>query len=80
MRTTNEAQTGPSATETFHSSASAVHMPAHLGPGMKIKGQITGDEDLKIDGQMEGPISLGNHRLIAGPNAHILGEIVSSDC
>jgi cytoskeletal protein CcmA (bactofilin family) len=54
-------------------------MPAHLGPSMKIKGQIIGDEDLKIDGQVEGPISLGNHRLTAGPNAHILGEIVSRE-
>ena len=79
MRTTNEAQTGPSAAETFHSSASAVHMPAHLGPGMKIKGQITGDEDLKIDGKVEGPISLGDHRLTVGPNAHVVGDIVSRE-
>ena len=79
MRTTNEAQTDPSATVAPHSSVSAAHMPAHLGPGMKIKGQIIGDEDLKIDGQVEGPISLGNHRLTAGPNAYILGEIVSRE-
>ena len=79
MRTTNEAQTDPSSAVNPHSSASAAHMPAHLGPGMKIRGQITGDEDLKIDGQVEGPISLGNHRLTAGPKACILGEIVSRE-
>src|ERR1700722_9741417 len=79
MRTTNEAQTDPSSAVDLHSSASAAHMPAHLGPSMKIRGQIPGDEDPKIDGQVEGPISLGNHRLTAGPKACILGEIVSRE-
>jgi len=46
---------------------------------MKIRGQITGDEDLKIDGRVEGPISLGNHRLTAGPKACIFGAIVSRE-
>lgn len=75
MGTTNEAQTGPSATATLNSSGPTAHMPAYVGPGLKIKGQIMGDEDLKIDGKVEGPISLGDHRLTVGPNCHILGEI-----
>src|SRR5580658_4918016 len=79
MRTTNETQTDPSATANLNSSASSSRMPAYLGPDLKIKGQIIGDEDLKVDGKMEGPISLGNHRLTAGPKACILGEIVSRE-
>jgi cytoskeletal protein CcmA (bactofilin family) len=79
MRTTNDMQTDPAATGNLNSSASAPRMPAYLGPNLKIKGQIVGDEDLKVDGKVEGPISLGNHRLTAGPNSHILGEIVSRE-
>jgi cytoskeletal protein CcmA (bactofilin family) len=79
MRTSNETQTGLSATVDLNSSASAARMPAYLGPSMKIKGQIIGDEDLKVDGKVEGPISLGNHRLTAGPKSYILGEIVSRE-
>jgi cytoskeletal protein CcmA (bactofilin family) len=69
----------PSATATPSSSGPTSHMPAYLGPGLKIKGQIIGDEDLKVDGKVEGPISLGEHRLTVGPNAHVVGDIVSRE-
>ena len=39
-----------------------VRTPAYLGSSLQIKGQVTGDEDLKIDGKVEGPISLGDYR------------------
>jgi cytoskeletal protein CcmA (bactofilin family) len=78
MLATNEARTGPSETASF-SSAGHARVAAYLGPSMKIKGQITGDEDLRVDGKIEGPISLGNHRLTAGPNSSIRGEIVSRE-
>ena len=79
MRTTNQTQTDLSAPANLYSSASTAHTPAYLGPSLKIKGQITGDEDLRVDGKIEGPISLGNHRLTAGPNSSIRGEIVSRE-
>ena len=60
-------------------SSSAVPTPSYLGPELKIRGQINGDEDLKIDGKIEGPISLGNHRLTLGPGAQILGDINSRE-
>ena len=60
-------------------SSSAVRTPSYLGPELKIRGQINGDEDLKIDGKIEGPISLGNHRLTLGPGAQILGDINSRE-
>jgi cytoskeletal protein CcmA (bactofilin family) len=53
--------------------------PSHLGPELKIRGEINGDEDLTIDGKIEGPISLGNHRLTLGPRAQILGDINSRE-
>jgi cytoskeletal protein CcmA (bactofilin family) len=59
--------------------SSALRTPSYLGPELKIRGQINGDEDLKIDGKIEGPISLGNHRLTLGPGAQILGDIHSRE-
>jgi cytoskeletal protein CcmA (bactofilin family) len=53
--------------------------PAWLGPGLTIKGQITGTEDLQIECKVDGPISLGEHRLTVGQNAHITGEISASE-
>ena len=37
---------------------------ACLGPTLTIKGQITGDEDLQIDGKVDGPISLQGNRFL----------------
>jgi cytoskeletal protein CcmA (bactofilin family) len=48
---------------------------AHLGSGLHIKGQLTGTEDLQIDGKVEGPISLNGHQLIVGATAVLNSEI-----
>ncbi len=64
---------------SFGNASSAVRAPSYLGPELKIRGQINGDEDFKVDGKIEGPISLGNHRLTLGPGAQILGDIHSRE-
>jgi cytoskeletal protein CcmA (bactofilin family) len=48
---------------------------ARLGSGLHIKGQLTGTEDLQIDGQVDGPISLNGHQLTVGPTAVLNSEI-----
>jgi cytoskeletal protein CcmA (bactofilin family) len=48
---------------------------AWLGSNLKVKGDIAGDEDLRVDGKVEGPISIGGHRLTVGPTADIKAEI-----
>ena len=48
---------------------------ARLGPGLHIKGQLTGTEDLQIDGKVDGPISLDGHQLTVGPTAVLNSEI-----
>jgi cytoskeletal protein CcmA (bactofilin family) len=48
---------------------------ARLGSSLYIKGQITGTEDLQIDGKIDGSISLGGHELIVGPTAQLTSEI-----
>ena len=48
---------------------------AWLGSNLKVKGDIAGDEDLRVDGKVDGPISIGGHRLTVGPTADIKAEI-----
>jgi cytoskeletal protein CcmA (bactofilin family) len=43
--------------------------------GIKIKGELTGAEDLFIDGQVEGSIVLTNSVVTVGPNAKVKAEI-----
>jgi cytoskeletal protein CcmA (bactofilin family) len=40
-----------------------------------VKGQISGDEDLLVDGKVEGPISMGEHRLTVGQNGQVTGGL-----
>jgi len=53
----------------------AMPRAAVIGPSLTIKGQITGGEDLQIEGKVEGPISLLEHELTVGPNAQLNSDI-----
>lgn len=48
---------------------------ACVSQGIKIKGELTGSEDLFIDGQVEGSIVLTNSVVTVGPNATVKAEI-----
>ncbi|HLJ15840.1 MAG TPA: polymer-forming cytoskeletal protein [Bryobacteraceae bacterium] len=48
---------------------------ACLGPSVVVKGQITSEEDLQIDGTVEGPIAIRSHRLTVGRTAQLDSEI-----
>jgi cytoskeletal protein CcmA (bactofilin family) len=52
---------------------------ACLGSTIVVKGEISSDEDLQIDGKVEGPISLRGHRLIVGRTANLNSEITASE-
>lgn len=47
--------------------------------GIKIKGELTGAEDLFIDGQVEGSITLTNSIVTVGPNAKVKAEITARE-
>jgi len=79
MGTSDEMQRGPSVTAIPSSPGSTVRTPSYLGSSLRIKGAITGDEDLKVDGKIEGPISLPEHRLTVGSGAQVNGEIVARE-
>ncbi|PYU30597.1 MAG: cell shape determination protein CcmA [Acidobacteria bacterium] len=52
---------------------------AWLTAGLKVKGEISGNEDLYIDCTVEGPISLGGHRLTVGRTAETTEQIVARE-
>lgn len=46
-----------------------------IGKNVTIKGQIFSQEDLTIDGEMEGSVELKEHRLTVGPNGRVQAGI-----
>jgi cytoskeletal protein CcmA (bactofilin family) len=49
----------------------------NMGQSLIIKGELTGGEDLTLDGRVEGKISLPDHVLTVGPNATLTAEIAA---
>lgn len=47
----------------------------NIGQSIQIKGELTGNEDLAIEGKVEGKIFLKDHNLTVGPNARITADI-----
>jgi cytoskeletal protein CcmA (bactofilin family) len=52
---------------------------ARIGSSIQIKGQLTGSEDLQIDGIVTGPILLTGHELTVGSTAQLTSEIQAGE-
>ena len=50
----------------------------NLGTSVTIKGELSASEDLTLDGQMEGSVTLPDHTLTIGPHANITADIVGT--
>ena len=48
---------------------------AQIGKSVVIKGELSGSEDLYVDGQVEGSISLKNNSLTVGPNGQVKASV-----
>jgi cytoskeletal protein CcmA (bactofilin family) len=48
---------------------------AHIGKSVIIKGELSGSEDLFVDGVVEGTIELRNNNLVIGPNGQVKASI-----
>jgi cytoskeletal protein CcmA (bactofilin family) len=46
-----------------------------IGRSVTIQGDVTGKEDLYVDGVVEGTITLPESRLTVGPNAHVRADV-----
>jgi cytoskeletal protein CcmA (bactofilin family) len=55
------------------------HEGSWLSPTMRVKGEISGNEDLLVDGKVEGPISVGEHRLTVGQSGQVIGGLAARE-
>ncbi|MBS1799239.1 MAG: polymer-forming cytoskeletal protein [Acidobacteria bacterium] len=46
-----------------------------IGKSVTIKGELSGSEDLLIDGDVEGTITLPDSTVTIGPNAHVAADV-----
>jgi cytoskeletal protein CcmA (bactofilin family) len=47
----------------------------NIGQSIHIKGELTGNEDLTIEGKVEGKVFLKDHNLTVGANGKIVAEV-----
>ncbi len=48
---------------------------ATIGRSITIRGDVTGDEDLMIQGRIEGSVQLGQHHVTVGPDGRVKANI-----
>jgi cytoskeletal protein CcmA (bactofilin family) len=73
----------PSATSSTQSSAPASSSSLPVSPraaacisqGIRIKGEVTGSEDLFVDGAVDGKLNLTNGSLTIGPNGSVKADV-----
>ena len=61
---------------TSSSSSSGI---ARLGATLHVKGEITGNEDLHIDGTVEGLVQLEDRKLTVGASAKVTADIIARE-
>jgi cytoskeletal protein CcmA (bactofilin family) len=49
--------------------------PATIGRSIVVKGEVSGDEDLLIQGRIEGSVDLEKHTVTVGPDGHVKADI-----
>ncbi len=52
---------------------------AHIGKSVLVKGELSGSEDLYLDGEVEGSIELRGHSLIIGPHGRVRANVHARD-
>jgi len=73
---TTQGYLGPEANRASNLIESA---PTYISPGIRVKGTITANENLYIDGEVRGSISAPGHRLSVGERAYIDAETLARE-
>ncbi|HET9402850.1 MAG TPA: polymer-forming cytoskeletal protein [Candidatus Acidoferrales bacterium] len=60
-------------------SGSSSGASARLGASLHVKGEITGHEDLLVDGSVEGLIQLEDRKLTVGASAKVSADVVARE-
>ena len=50
---------------------------ANIGKSVSIKGELSGSEDIFVDGRLEGSIQLSGNNLTVGPNGHVQANVTA---
>lgn len=77
--TTSTFNTPPKETAKANNTFSDRADVGHIGKSVVIRGELTGNEDLYLDGEIEGNIDLRDHKLVIGPNGKIKATITARD-
>lgn len=75
MNSTTSPAPGPAPSKQLSGVPTSSNAVACLSQGIRIKGEITGSEDLFIDGNVEGKLTFRNAVLTVGPNANVKADI-----
>src|ERR1700689_3804134 len=65
--------------ETSYPSASPDRATARLGQSLHFKGEISGNEDLHLDGSVEGLIHLEDRKLVIGASAKVTADVIARE-
>ena len=49
--------------------------PATIGPSITIKGNVSGDEDLLVQGRIDGKVNLAKHNVTIGSNGRVKADV-----
>jgi cytoskeletal protein CcmA (bactofilin family) len=74
-RVPSQVYSAPSAPAVETVAAPAIRATSKISSGLKINGELSGDSDLYIDGEVQGKIRLGNTRVTVGPNGRVQADI-----
>jgi len=78
---TTPAGVAPAGNSNAANSATTASMPvssraaACISQGIKIKGEVTGKEDLFVDGVLEGKLEMSGGSVTVGPNGKVKADI-----
>ena len=53
--------------------------PSRLGSSLHLKGEISGDEDLDIDGTVEGLVHIDERKLTVGATAKLTADVIAGE-
>jgi cytoskeletal protein CcmA (bactofilin family) len=59
--------------------ATADRSTARLGPSLHVKGEISGNEDLVIEGSVEGLVQLDERKLTVGATAKLTADVIARE-
>jgi cytoskeletal protein CcmA (bactofilin family) len=76
------ATAGPAPTSTASNTSALPVSPratACISQGIRIKGEVTGSEDLFVDGVVDGKLNLTNGSLTIGPNGSVKADVTARE-